>query len=43
VAHTAMSQKLNLYQQKVKPVWVKNQGGLGVESHENSEDGAVDL
>jgi hypothetical protein len=28
---------------EVKPVWVKKQGGLGVESHENSDDGAVDL
>jgi len=38
-----MSQKLTLSQQKVKPVWEKKQGGLGVESHENPDDGAVDL
>lgn len=38
-----MSQKSTLSQQKVKAVWVKKQGGLGVKSHENPNDGAVDL
>jgi len=37
-----MSQKMTLSQHEVKPMWIKKQGGLGVESHENPDDGAVD-
>lgn len=43
VAYTAMSQKLTPSQQKVKPIWVKKKGGLGVKSHENPDDGAVSV
>lgn len=43
VAYITMSQNLTLSQHKVKPVRVKKQGGLGVESYEIPDDRAVDL
>lgn len=39
VANTTIFQNLTLSQHKVKPVQVKKQGGLGVESYRNPNDG----